>query len=251
MEGLDWAGALEALRSLRLDLLGRLVLAAALGGAIGIERELEGKPAGLRTNLLICVGAALLTELSVLVYELAGSAASADPARIAAQIVSGIGFLGAGTIIQARGSVSGLTTAATLWVVAAIGIAVGAGAWGEAVGATVLVIAALVLLGRLENRVFASSQDRLMRVRIEVTPEAFEAVHGEMSAAGAELESLDVRGEGGDYQAVFVAIAGRDTREELLRRTLALQDVHSVRASVGAAAPSSPMAAPDPTDGAR
>jgi len=251
MEGLDWAGALEGLRSLRLDLLGRLALAAALGGAIGIERELEGKPAGFRTNLLICVGAALLTELSVLIYEMADPGRGADPARIAAQIVSGIGFLGAGTIIQARGTVSGLTTAATLWVVAAIGIAVGAGAWGEAIAATALVIAALVLLGRLESRVFASSQDRIMRVHLEMTPDAFETVHAAMRDAGAELESLDVRGEGGDYHASFVVMAGRDVRDELLRRVLGLGAVHSVRASVGDGGATSPLAAPDPDDRAR
>jgi putative Mg2+ transporter-C (MgtC) family protein len=242
MEGLDWGGALEALRSLRLDLLGRLVLAAALGGVIGIERELEGKPAGFRTNLLICVGAALLTELSVLVYETAGGEGGADPARIAAQIVSGIGFLGAGTIIQSRGTVSGLTTAATLWVVAAIGIAVGAGAWGEAIGATALVIAALLLLGRLERRLFASSQDRVMRVRLAVAPGAFEALRSELADAEADLESLDVRGERGDYLATFVAVAGRDQRDEILRRILGSSDVHSLQASVGESDPGGPLA---------
>ncbi|HET7273730.1 MAG TPA: MgtC/SapB family protein, partial [Longimicrobiaceae bacterium] len=118
---------------LQIDLLGRLLLAALLGGLIGLERELSSKPAGLRTNLLICVGATLLMELSLTVAAeanaanlAAGVAFRADPARIAAQIVTGIGFLGAGTIMQARGSVVGLTTAATIWVVAAIGMAVGA-----------------------------------------------------------------------------------------------------------------------------
>lgn len=248
MEGLDWAGALEALRSLRLDLMGRLALAAALGGAVGIERELEGKPAGFRTNLLICVGAALLTELSVSIYETAADGGGADPARIAAQIVSGIGFLGAGTIIQSRGTVSGLTTAATLWVVAAIGIAVGAGAWGEAIGATALVIAALLLLGRLERRVFSSSQDRIMRIRMEVAPEGFEAVREAISEAGADLESLDVRGRGGDYLATFVAVAGRDERDDILRRVLGFADVHSLHANVGDDPASTPLQA-EPADG--
>ncbi|MEN8376750.1 MAG: MgtC/SapB family protein [Gemmatimonadota bacterium] len=244
MEGLDWAGALEALRSLRLDLLGRLVLAAALGGAIGIERELEGKPAGFRTNLLICVGAALLTELSVLMVDAAGPAGAGDPARIAAQIVSGIGFLGAGTIIQARGTVSGLTTAATLWVVAAIGIAVGAGAWGEAIGATALVVAALVLLGRFERRVFAFGEDRVLRLTLEVSPPAFQGVHDALMEAGAELETLDMRGRAGDYAATFVAMAGRDARDRILRLLLSLEDVHSVRSAVTDAQSSSPIVAP-------
>ena len=137
--------------TLHADLLGRLLLAAVLGGSIGLERELSGKPAGLRTNLLICVGAALLADISIRFPSLAtGDLARPDPARIAAQIVSGVGFLGAGTIIQARGSVTGLTTAATLWVVSAIGMAAGSGFHIEATGSAVLVLIALVPLGRLE-----------------------------------------------------------------------------------------------------
>jgi putative Mg2+ transporter-C (MgtC) family protein len=148
---------------LRLDLLGRLVLAAFLGGIVGVEREWSGKPAGFRTNLLICVGAALLTEMSVAVARAADPFSQADPGRIAAQIVSGIGFLGAGTIIQSRAGVVGLTTAATLWVVAAIGIAVGAGAFVEAVGATILVVLALLVLGQLEP-LLARRGEHLLRV---------------------------------------------------------------------------------------
>ena len=104
------------------DLL-RLAIAALAGAIVGTERELHDKPAGFRTNMLICVGAALFTILSRRLAE--GSAA--DPTRIAAQIVSGVGFLGAGAIIQSRGNVIGLTTAATIWVVAGIGMALGAG----------------------------------------------------------------------------------------------------------------------------
>ena len=142
---------------LRLDLLLRLSLAALLGGAIGWEREHAQKPAGLRTNLLICTGAALLTDLSATMAASGGP--NADPARISAQIVSGIGFLGAGTIIQARGHVRGLTTAATMWVVAAIGMAVGFGAYIEAVGTTVLVLVALIPLRALESRAVDALED--------------------------------------------------------------------------------------------
>jgi len=127
-----------------------MLLAAVLGGAVGWERERAHKPAGLRTNLLICVGAALLADLSRRVAQTAGP--PADPGRIAAQIVSGIGFLGAGTIIQARGSVTGLTTAATLWVVAAIGMTVGFGFAIEAAGGTILVLIALIPLGWIEGK---------------------------------------------------------------------------------------------------
>lgn len=136
---------------LRLDLFGGLLLATVLGGAIGWEREAAGKPAGLRTNILICIAATLLTDLSAAVA--ASPSASADPGRIAAQIVTGVGFLGAGTIIQSRGSVTGLTTAATLWMVAAIGMAIGFRAHIEAVGTTLLVLVVLIPLGHLEHRV--------------------------------------------------------------------------------------------------
>lgn len=151
---LEWLFALpQAYPDLRLDLLGRLLLAAVLGGAIGWERQHAHKPAGLRTNILICVGAALLTDLSVAMA--AAATGPADPARVAAQIVTGVGFLGAGTILQARGSVIGLTTAATLWVVAAIGMSVGFGAAIEATGATVLVLVVLIPLRSLEARAAA------------------------------------------------------------------------------------------------
>jgi putative Mg2+ transporter-C (MgtC) family protein len=137
---------------LRFDLLLKLLLAVVLGGAIGLEREIKAKPAGLRTNILICVGAALLSDVSIRIG-LVGGQRVGDPARIAAQIVSGIGFIGAGTIMQGGGMVTGLTSAATIWVVAAIGIAIGAGFYVEAAGSGLLVMVVLAWLTRVENRV--------------------------------------------------------------------------------------------------
>ncbi len=148
---LDWLSWLnESYPELRLDLLGKLLLATVLGGAIGWERQQAHKPAGLRTLILICVGATLLTDLSL--RAAAHATGPADPGRIAAQIVTGVGFLGAGTILQSRGSVMGLTTAATMWVVAAIGMAVGFGATIEAVGTAFIVLVALIPLRTLEVR---------------------------------------------------------------------------------------------------
>lgn len=127
------------------DLLTRLTLAAALGAAIGVERELRHKPAGLRTNILIALGAALFTTLSL---HLAGSGGTPD--RIAAQVVTGIGFLGAGAILHNRESVHGMTTAATIWVNAAIGMAAGAGEYAMASIATVVALIVLAILGPIE-----------------------------------------------------------------------------------------------------
>ena len=125
----------------------RLLVAAILGGIIGLERQLRHKPAGLRTNMFICFGAAMFTVLS---KQLA--ATDADSTRIAAQIIPGIGFIGAGSILHSRGSVTGLTTAATLFVVASVGMAVGGGLYITAVVATVLILVALAVLGNLEGR---------------------------------------------------------------------------------------------------
>ncbi len=149
----------EIAEFLRFDLLGRMLLATVLGASIGLERELSGKEAGLRTTMLICIGSALLTELSM---ALAGDASS-DATRIAAGIVSGIGFLGAGVIIRERGHVRGLTTAATVWVVAAIGIAAGGGQYAAAIGTTVLVLVILVPLRWWERRMDTRQGDAVRR----------------------------------------------------------------------------------------
>jgi putative Mg2+ transporter-C (MgtC) family protein len=126
--------------------LARLLLAAVLGGIVGLERQLRHKPAGLRTNMFICFGAAMFTVLS---KQLAG--VESDSARIAAQIIPGIGFIGAGSILHAKASVTGLTTAATLFVVASIGMAAGGGLYLTACFATLMILFALVLLGRMES----------------------------------------------------------------------------------------------------
>lgn len=133
---------------LRLDLFVKLLGAVLIGGGIGLEREFKGKPAGLRTNILICVGSALLMDLSIGLSEKYGG----DPGRIAAQVVTGIGFLGAGTILHTRGMITGLTSAATIWVVAAIGLTIGAGLFLEALGATLAVMMVLIGLGWVERK---------------------------------------------------------------------------------------------------
>jgi putative Mg2+ transporter-C (MgtC) family protein len=137
----------------RLDLLAKLLMAVVLGGAIGMEREIKRKPAGLRTNILICIGATLLTDLSIGMTIGAGGARVGDPARIAAQIVTGVGFIGAGTILHSGGAIVGLTSAATIWVVAALGMLIGAGRFVEAAGAGALVTIVLGGLGRLEHHI--------------------------------------------------------------------------------------------------
>ncbi len=130
--------------------LERLIVAALLGGLIGLEREQKHRPAGLRTNMFMCFGSAMFTMLSVF---LAGPGGQ-DQSRIAAQIITGIGFIGAGSILHSRGGVQGLTTAATVFVVAAIGMCTGAGLMIPAALATALVVFSLLFLGVWEQHIF-------------------------------------------------------------------------------------------------
>jgi putative Mg2+ transporter-C (MgtC) family protein len=161
----------EVARILRLDLLVKLALAVFLGGIIGFEREINGKPAGLRTNILICLGATLLMDLSTRIGLIDGHRIG-DPARIAAQVVSGVGFLGAGTIMHSQGMVTGLTSAATIWVVAAIGMTVGAGYYIEGVGAGLIVTFVLAGLGGLEHWVRRARRVASATIRTRLgTPE--------------------------------------------------------------------------------
>ncbi len=176
----------------------KIGLSALLAGAIGAEREWVGKWAGLRTHMLIAVGAALLTHVSVLIGEVyAGGSNAWDPGRIAAQIVSGVGFLGAGTIIQARGAVHGLTTAAGLWVASALGIAVGAGFYGEAALTTIALLLILVALRPVEKRLFHGDRQMVIfELREGRRPSDLLAL---LEAAPVEVEevSLDPRSDPG------------------------------------------------------
>jgi len=129
------------------DVVVRLLLAAGLGAAIGVERELRQKAAGLRTNILIATGSALFTVISIELAHISGT-----PDRIAAQVVSGIGFLGAGSILRSGRSVHGMTTAATIWVNAAVGMAAGAGLYGMALIATIITLIVLAVLPLLEKQ---------------------------------------------------------------------------------------------------
>ena len=174
---------------LRLQLLLQLILAVLLGGVVGLEREISGKPAGLRTNILICVGAALFTTLSFTM-----SLGRGDPARVAAQILPGVGFIGAGTILHTRGAVTGLTSAATIWVVAAIGMALGAGAYMEAIGAT---------------------QSHLV-IHAKPEPTALEELEALVRQTGLEIESESSRRENVDLVVEFELRGPKRLHDELL-----------------------------------
>ncbi len=171
-----------------LDILIKLVVAVVLGGIVGWQREARDRPAGLRTHVLVCVGSAVYTLTSI------GFGHNADPSRVAAQVATGMGFLGAGTIIRHGNEVRGLTTAASLWTVAGIGIAVGVGGqvyWVAAM-ATVLVLLTLTLLRRVELRLVTRAHFATFTLRVAGGPERVPEVQQYLAAKEVRVESMDI-----------------------------------------------------------
>jgi len=152
------------------EIIFKLALSCILGGVIGLERESLNRPAGLRTYTLVCVGSTLAMIVSIDIYLQYYQTVNADPGRIAAQVVSGIGFLGAGTIMREGASVRGLTTAAGLWTVACIGLAVGAGLYIPAVAATILILFVLIYFIKFEQFITGLREFKGLVIVVEDRP---------------------------------------------------------------------------------
>jgi putative Mg2+ transporter-C (MgtC) family protein len=213
----------------------RLALAAVLGGLIGVERELREREAGLRTHLLVALGSALFTIVGAYgFHDFLNSGATvvrADPTRIAAQIVTGIGFLGAGAIIRQGLSVRGLTTAATLWVVAAVGLASGAGYYSAAVITTALVLLALYPLRVLAYRILVRFRPEDGRLLVELREgTAPGAVIDHVESLGARIQSLEVSHEADRRRLELDVVLPRDAGPPRLVSGIAeLENVVEVR----------------------
>jgi putative Mg2+ transporter-C (MgtC) family protein len=213
------------------ELTFRIALAAALGASIGLERELREREAGLRTHLLVSLGAALFTLVSAYGWsDWRFSNAEGivfDPTRIAAQIVTGVGFLGAGAIIRQGLTVRGLTTAATLWAVAAIGMAVGAGYYWAAVLTTAAVLVSLWPLRLLAYRLFIRVRPEERPLEIELPPGASaQPVLAAVEEFGAEVESLHLERSRDGLLVVMRAAFPHGPRQTVAR----LADLEGVRA---------------------
>ena len=219
MEGL-WH---ELVERLQLELLVQLLLAVVLGGAVGLERELKGKPAGLRTNILICMGATLFT---VLPHRMAASAG--DPGRVAAQVITGVGFIGAGTILHMRGAVTGLTSAATIWVVAAIGMALGAGGYLEALGATLLVMLVLAGLGPAEHFLARHATRGHLIVHCRPEASALDEIEALVRRTGLEIDRVQSRVENVDLVVEIDIRGAKRLHDQLLIAVVHQPGVRSV-----------------------
>ena len=184
-----------------LEMLLRLTLAAGLGSVIGIERERLQWTAGLRTHMLVCVGAALFMLVSSFGFadSLGNPHVVLDPSRVAAQVVSGIGFLGAGAILFRSDKIRGLTTAASLWTVAAIGLAVGGGLYVAAVGATAVIFAILAGLKPLERRFWSSRGGNGIQLVVDRDSASLALIQAELATAGIAIHLVTI--EPGDNEA--------------------------------------------------
>jgi putative Mg2+ transporter-C (MgtC) family protein len=213
----------------------RIVLAAALGGAIGLERELREREAGLRTHMLVSVGAALFTMVSAYAWTdwrfSTQEGLVFDPTRIAAQVVTGIGFLGAGAIIRQGLSVRGLTTAATLWVVAAIGMAAGVGYYEAAFVTTALVLLSLWPLRVLAYRLSARTRPEEGRLAVQLPAGASAvSVLEAVERAGADVSALEFSEEGDQRRIdLSVRLGTGKTAAELVDALTKVEDVRGAR----------------------
>ena len=199
---------------LNLSIIAKLLLAAVLGGVVGLERELRRKPAGLRTNMFICMGSALFTILSDEVARRFGG----DHARIAAQLIPGIGFIGAGAIIRERGAVVGLTTAATIFVIASVGMAVGTGMYWTAVFAGLLILVALSFLGWAEDRF--SLKTRLMTFRLTTAnlEECMTRANHALMELKIQMQHFQVYRVGPDFVVEFDADISHTQQQQVIKK---------------------------------
>ncbi|HLW52459.1 MAG TPA: MgtC/SapB family protein [Candidatus Angelobacter sp.] len=220
--------AQPALGQLFSRIMVELLVAAVLGGAIGLERELKHRPAGLRTHMFICIGAAMFTVLSL---ELGGAT---EGTRIASQIIPGIGFIGAGSILRGKTGVTGLTTAATIFVAASIGMACGAGFYWLAVFATLLILLALRVLGWMEGRLdWKPLQVDYSVVTDKTAQEAIEEVNHVLEAQDKELSRLRLSKVDGKDHVTFSVAATRSERQELLDAFRQCEGLRNVQSTSG------------------
>jgi len=204
--------------------VGRLVVACVLGAAIGMEREASRKAAGIRTNLLICLGSAFFTLLSAV---LAGDS-NPDKGRVASNIVQGIGFLGAGVILHNRSRVSGLTSAASIWVAASVGMACGAGLYAPAVMAAVIVIVSLQLVGFLERRASLKPYTRIYEARGRDQTRMLGSILDAMDKAGERLSNVESDSIGEVRRVSFGLTATKKQHERLYGKLLAEPEIDAL-----------------------
>jgi putative Mg2+ transporter-C (MgtC) family protein len=210
---------------MEIDIILKILLAAMLGGIIGLERELSHKEAGLRTNIMIAIGSTLITILS---FKIAALSKTADPARLTAQIVSGIGFLGAGAIIQARFAVHGLTTAATIWTVAAIGIAVGSGFYLIAFLVAVFVVIVLTVFKFLLTYLEKQKQIYVYLISTEEKASLLVDIRQVLTELNIRYSSARMNRHDGSYEFEIIFNTSENKNRDFIEKIMLLKGVKEV-----------------------
>ncbi|MBM3253302.1 MAG: MgtC/SapB family protein [Candidatus Omnitrophica bacterium] len=215
-----------------LQLIIRLLLAVILSGIIGFERELHGRIAGLRTHILVGIGSCLIMLTSIEIYNAYRLSGNVDPSRIAAQVVSGIGFLGAGTILRFRASVRGLTTAASLWTVAGIGLAVGCGFYKGALITTILAFSSLFFLTRIERAYLRKDWYRTLDIVGTGNADELRQVRNILDIYKAEIRDIELRKKESSSDIITVMNLKLLTDEEdddIINDILRIKNIKSAR----------------------
>ena len=207
---------------MEIEILLKVILAAVLGGIIGLERELSHKEAGLRTNILIAIGSTLLTVLSLKISE--GSKV-ADPGRIASQIVTGVGFLGAGAIIQARFAIHGLTTAATIWTVAAIGIAIGSGFYLFSLLVTILVVLVLTTFKFISTALEKQKKTYAYIIKTDDKASVLVDIKKIMRELNIQSTNMTMSKKKGSYQIEMLLQISQTKDKQFIERIMQLKNV--------------------------
>jgi putative Mg2+ transporter-C (MgtC) family protein len=210
-----------------IEVILKLVLAIALGGLIGLEREASQKPAGFRTNILVCVASAMMMTMATLLVQAKGGT-SDTLVRMAAGVITGVGFLGAGTIFQARGTIAGLTTASTLWLVAGLGLVIGAGYYLPALIFTALTITTLLLFRKIEDSYLRKSQFHY-HMKAKARPYILSSLRKLALHHGVRLERLTMKQEGQSYLLTFSFSASEEKEQEFNQGLLELADIEELK----------------------
>jgi len=210
-----------------IEVILKLVLAITLGGLIGLEREASQKPAGFRTNILVCVASAMMMTMATLLVQAKGGT-SDTLVRMAAGVITGVGFLGAGTIFQARGTIAGLTTASTLWLVAGLGLVIGAGFYLPALIFTALTITTLLLFRKIEDSYLRKSQFHY-HMKAKARPYILSSLRKLALHHGIRLERLTMKQDGQSYLLAFSFSSSEEKEQEFNQGLLELADIEELK----------------------
>ncbi|MCX5680517.1 MAG: MgtC/SapB family protein [Candidatus Omnitrophica bacterium] len=210
----------------------RLIMAAVLSGIVGFEREFHGRAAGFRTHILLCIGSTLVMLTSIHIFDVYNTRVPCDPARIAAGVVTGIGFLGAGTIMHSKSSVRGLTTATSLWVVAGIGLAVGSGMYFASIATTIITMITLLFFSRMEHAMIRKDWYKTLIIEAREGVNQIKGAREVLAEYGVRVTDFEVRrSENGTNMVLEIGVKLSTSKNDdhIIQEILRLEGVESVK----------------------